>query len=136
MTQVVAEGLHAAAVLAALNAVLPAGKKAYDTDALARLKPNLPDEYVEVVITRRAYSGSERLPSGTTAGAWRALTRSVSLRSITNARQQRNWVHDALERKRLAIGGKRTTPIKFETAEPIGPDEGAWSGYEMWTYVL
>lgn len=135
MTLVVAEKLHATAVLDALNAVLPAGKKAYDTDALDRLTA-LPDEYVEVVITRRAYGGSERLPAATTAGGWRVLTRSVSKRSINNARDQHDAVHGALEFKRLTIGGKRTTRIQFETAEPIGPDDGAWSGYQMWTYVL
>lgn len=135
MSLVVAEQTHATAVLAVLNAVLPTGAKAYDTDALAAM-PSLPAKYVEVVLTRRPFGGVERNAGGTTAGSWRVLTREVATNSISDARNLRRLVHLALERQRLAIGGKRTTPITFETAEPIGEDEGAWSGYETWTYSL
>jgi hypothetical protein len=36
----------------------------------------------------------------------------------------------------LTVVGMTTTPIEFETAQVIGPDDGYWSGAENWTYAL
>lgn len=127
------EQLHADAIVAALNAALPAGIRAWEPDELKKQDPT-PSEYVEVLVEPR-FGGNLR-GGATSAGGWRVQTRGVSETSIFNARAGLNAARAALQFASLEIGGKRTTPIQFETAEAVGEDEGWWSGHITWTYVL
>lgn len=126
------EQTHAAAVIARLNAVLPATVRAYDVDDVPT---DLPSKYVEVTVTRR-YGGTRRASASTATGGWRITTRVVDQTSIANARLTANTARTALEFYRLSIGGKTSTPVQFETAEVIGPDDGWWSGMTAYTYAL
>lgn len=130
-TLVADERLHATAVVARLNAVLPAAVRAYDIDDVPAEKPS---KYVEVTVSRR-FGGVLRT-AATSTGGWRVTTRVVDQTSISNARLTANTVRTALEFYRLSVGGKTSTPTQFETAEVIGPDDGWWSGLTAWTYTL
>ena len=126
------EQTHAAAVVARLNAILPATVRAFDLDDMPT---ELPSKYVEVTVSRR-FGGALRSAAVTSISGWRITTRVVDQNSIPNARLSANTVRTALEFYRLAIGGKTSTPVQFETAEVIGPDDGWWSGMTAWTYAL
>ena len=126
------EQTHAAAVIAVLNAALPAAVRAYDSDAVPTTPPA---KYVEVTVSRR-FGGTRRSSGNTATGGWRITTRVIDQNSITNARLTANTVRTALEFVRLSIGTKTSTPVQFETAEVIGPDDGWWSGMTAYTYAL
>lgn len=126
------EQTHAAAVVARLNAVLPAAVRAYSSDDVPADKPS---KYVEVSVTRRA-GGNLRSAAVTATGGWRITTRVVDQVSVANARLTANTVRTAIEFYYLSIGGKTSTPVQFETSDPIAPDDGWWSGLTAWTYAL
>lgn len=126
------EQLHATAVLTVLNAALPTQTRAYDVSEVPDTKP---PHYVEVMLSRR-FGGARRASADTGTGGWRIATRVVDKESVTDARNTASKVRDALEFARLAVAGKQSTPVQFEGAEPIGPDDGWWSGLTTWTYVL
>lgn len=126
---------HAAAVIAALNVQLAAaGATAYDIDALRKMTAT-PKNYVEVTVSRR-FGSEPRSVARYSATGWRVTTRWVSATSIANARNLEARGHAALEGAVLAVDGRTSTPVQFETAEPIADDEGWWSGLTAWTYVL
>lgn len=120
----------AVALLAVLNAVLPAGRKAYDGDDLANmaLKPAC---YVELVTSRRFIQPARMFPTASVIGT-RATLRWVA-DTVGNARKLRDLCTTALEGQVLLSG--TTTPVQFETEEPIGPDDGFYSGSADWTYT-
>ena len=124
---------HATAVLAALNAVLPTGRKAYDSDDLRRLA-TLPTDYVEVTVSRR-FGGEERANGYIGTEPYRITTRVVA-KEIPNARLLRDKVRTALAFNTVTVGSLTTTPVAFETEDPIGDDEGLWSGVTSWTYLV
>lgn len=126
------EQLHAAAIIARLNATLPASVRAYDSDDVPDVKP---DKYVEVIVTRR-FGANLRSSGRTAAAGWRVACRSVDQTSVANARHTANYVRTALEFYRVTVSSKKSTPIQFETEDPIGPDDGWYSGLSSWTYVL
>jgi hypothetical protein len=126
------EALHLAAVLAVMNAGLPAAVRAYASDKVPAIPPN---EYVAVDVLRRA--GSPLRATGTpSVGGWRILARFVSATSKTNARKTRQTVTQAVEGVRFTVAGKTTTPTEFETSDDVAPDDGWWSGLTAWTYAL
>lgn len=126
------EQLHATAVLAVLNAALPDSYPAYDIDDVPSPRPS---RYVEVSTSRRA-GGNLRASAETATGGWRVTTRPVDQFSVTNARKAANTVRVALEFARLSVGGKTSTPVQFETSDPIEADDGWHSGLTAWTYAL
>jgi hypothetical protein len=126
-----AEEQHATAVLAALNAELAASMRAYDYDDLPTTRPA---NYVEVTVSRRA-GGPNRNPGSTGRSGWRITTRPVST-TVSNAREMRKRVATALLFNRVTVGGDQSTPIQFETEDPIGPDDGWYSGLSTWTYAV
>ena len=127
------EDQHATAVLAALNAVLTTGRKAYDSDTL-RAMAALPADYVEVTVSRR-FGGEERNDGYIGTEGYRITTRVVG-KFVANGRDMRDKVRTALAFKMLTVGSLTTTPIAFETEDPIGDDEGRWSGLTAWTYQV
>lgn len=125
---------QAAAVLAALNADLPVGRKAYDID---EVPSPFPESYLEVSVTRRyaEYAGAS---SRRACEAWRVTTRSVGHRSVTNVREMHRRATAVLEGARLTVDGSLTSPIQFETEDPVGPDGDStewFSGLISWTYT-
>lgn len=132
MSLVAAEELHAVAVIALLNAALPAQVRAYDVDEVPATRPA---NYLEVTVSRR-FGGEQRSVGSSTHGGWRALVRSVSQVSVSNARKNAEAGRVALESKRVTVSSKKSTPIQFETADPIAADDGWWSGVTAFTYAL
>ena len=59
-----------------------------------------------------------------------------------NVREIRERFDGALREQRLTIAGRETTPIQFETSEPVGPDgdiftTGQWySARSQYTYEI
>jgi hypothetical protein len=124
---------HVEAAVAALNAALPLSARAYDLDDLDQMA-ELPAMYVEVTVSRR-YGGDPRNAGGKGRTGWRVGTRFVAQRQ-GNAEHLKTLVTAALEEVRLTVSDQQTTPIKFESAEVIGPDDGWFSGLTLWTYAL
>jgi hypothetical protein len=126
---------HAEAAVAALNAHLSAltiPREAFDVDDVPT---TLPDAYVEVSVSRRFIDGSPRGDGSKTGTGWRLLTRAVA-RSTSDARRLHDLCAEALEFQTLTVDGHLTTPLEFETADPIEDDEGWFSGAWVWTYLL
>lgn len=119
----------AAAFIAQLTTL---GAVPYDFDDLAKISPR-PDNYTEVTVTRR-YGGEQRASGERDGRLYRATARQVS-KTVSNARNLRTK-SAGLEGVMLTVGSATTTPVEFETADPIGPDDGWFSGLESWTFAL
>lgn len=123
---------QATAILAALNAALPVGKKAFDLDDVPDPRPA---EYTEVTLSRR-FGGNLNLSGSMNVVGTRVTVRCVSQTSVANVRASLEKCRAALEFKRLTIGSKTTTPIQFETEDPAGPDDTWFSGLMSFTFAL
>lgn len=121
------EEQHAAAVIAALDA---AGAAPYDIDDVP---DTLPAHYTEVYVSRR-FGGEPRNAGAKGSTGWRIAVRVVA-KTVTNARLLRAKVSAALDDVRLTVDGEPTTPVQFEGAEEIGPDDGWFSGLSTYTYA-
>jgi len=119
----------AAAFIARLAAL---GALPYDYDDLAAASPK-PENYTEVTVTRR-YGGVQRGSGVRDGRLYRATARQVA-KTVSNARNLRAK-SAGLEGVSLTVGSETTTPLEFETAQPIGPDDGWFSGLETWTFAL
>lgn len=127
---VVAEVAHAAAVRAALE--VPLGQwSAYDYDDVPTV---LPEMYVLISLSRR-FGGQSRLDGTTALGGWRLTTLAVG-HTIDEARFIRDASARALSNARLTVTGLLSTPVTFETEQPLVPDDGWYSGLTAWTYAL
>lgn len=90
-------------------------------------------EHVQVTLSQR-YVEAERggRQSGT---AYRLTTRPVA-DTVSNAREIDHRVSLALSGVNLTVGGAYTTPIRLESSDPIGEDDGRYSGLSTWTFAL
>ena len=121
---------HAAAIRAALE--VPLGVwSAYDYDDVPDVLPNL---YVLITVSRR-FGGQPRMCGGRTVHGWRLTTLAVG-RTTDEARFIRDATSVALADRTVTVGGVVSTPIRFETEQPIAPDGGRQSGLTAWTYAL
>jgi hypothetical protein len=121
------EDLHAAAVLAFLTT---AGSNPFD---LSKVPAIPPDYYTEVGVVRR-FGGVQRYGGQRDGQLYRITERAVA-KILKNAQNLRSR-SDALEGAVLTIDGLTTTPIEFESADVIGPDDGYYSGLRTWSYAL
>jgi hypothetical protein len=129
----VSESSHTDAVSDALEA---AGAVPHDLGKVPGSKGNsgsIPPWYTELTVTRR-FGGNPRVTTESGVQGYRITTRAVA-NSAANARNMRAKQHAALEEVVLVIDGEPTTPIKFESADPIAPDERMFSGLTTWTYT-
>lgn len=126
----VSEATQLAAVLAALN---DADAAAYDLDAIKEAA-NRPAYYTEVTVTAR-YGAEPRNTGSTGRRGWRITTRVVG-DYASNAQEIRKRVDTGLRYVRLTVDGATTTPIQFESEDPIGEDDGWFSGLTTWTYAI
>lgn len=121
------EAEHKAAVIAALTA-LQAHPYALDK------VPSSATFYTEV-ITHPRFGGTQR-SSGEREGEYRRIVLRQVAKSLGNAEVLRDK-SAGLENLVLTIGGRTTTPLEWEDkGDPIGPDDGWWSGTQSLTYVL
>ena len=127
---------HETGILAALNArlsTLDTPRKAYGIDDVPATKPAA---YVEVTAARRWVEGSPRSDGEKTGKGRRVLTRAVA-KTDGNARLLLRMCGEALEYVSLSIDGRLTTPLEFETEDPIDANDDGWYvGAWTWTYLL
>ena len=120
------EEANAQAVVAALSAL---SAEPLELDDVPTPPPAF---YTEVTVTRR-FGGVVRGETPSTT-LYRITTRAVA-QTVTNAREMRRRAA-LIEGTSIAVGGVHSTPIQFETDEPIGPDSGWYSGLTSWTYAI
>lgn len=128
------ESANLAAVLAALTA---AGAVPYDLGTAPGENGNtgtLPSRFTQVTVSRR-FGGNFRGDASPTTTGYRGTTRAVA-KSANDARNLRRLAGLALENVALTVGGSTTTPIQFENEDPIGPDDGYFSGLTYWVWAL
>jgi len=121
---------HATAVLSALNGT---GATVYDHDQLINLPP-VPYGVAYVDLGR----GADPRMCGDDAGrAWRILVRFVG-----STADEARWVAEktwtALDGKRMTVTGRRCTPCRSESTQPIVPDpddEDVYNGSAVWTFA-
>ncbi len=121
-------------ILEHLNAAL-APDRAYEYDDYLQLKRK-PQRCVLVDVGRR-YTDERRASGEASVKGGRVGTRYVA-DTMKNARNLRQVVTDVLEDKILTgtspLAAVEVGPFVFETADPIVPDEGVYSGADAWTY--
>jgi len=120
------EALHTVAVLTALGTPTR-------NFAIGKVPDARPAYYNEVSVTRR-YGGNRRGDATPTTTLYRVFVRSVG-QSVTNAMEMRRLA-GLLENASLTVVGEVTTPLDFETSEPVGLDDGWYSGTLQLTYAL
>jgi len=101
--------------------------------ALGAVPSTPPDWYTEVGVVRR-YGGEQRM-SGLRDGQLYRITARQVAKMLPNAQNLRAK-SAGLEGAVLTIAGQTSTPIEFESADPIAEDDGYYSGLETWTYAL
>jgi hypothetical protein len=118
----------ATAVLAKLNTSL-APKVAYELDKA----PTTGADFVEISLSRR-FGGNER-GGRLSPSSWRLTVRAVGS-TVANARTLHENAQ-AIEGFVLTVGSETSTPVLFETEEPIGLDEAQrlfWTGLRSFTF--
>lgn len=90
-------------------------------------------EHVQLSVARR-FTPVER--AGREAQKpWRITTRPVAV-TVSNGREMARRVDTALNGVRITAGGVASTPLRLESADDIGPDDGKFTGLTTWTFVL
>lgn len=122
------EAQHTAAVIAALTTLQA---HPYDLDTIPSPAP---DTYTEVIVHRR-FGGTQRSSGEREGELYRILLRQVA-KILGNARHLRSK-SAGLEGLVLTVDGVTTTPLEWEDpGDPIGPDDGWWSGTQTLTYRI
>ena len=120
----------ATAILTKLNTAL-SPKVAYELDKA----PTTGSDFVEITLSRR-FAGNVR-GGQLSPSSWRLTVRTVGS-TVPNAR----LLHEnaqAIENYVLTVGSESSTPVAFETEEPIGLDEAQrlyWTGLRSYTFAF
>lgn len=96
-------------------------------------KAACPPMYAEVTVTRRNGGAPRRVGAASELTAYRAVTRAVA-RSENDALRIRDAV-DALRDLMLTVDGV-STPVDYETSNPVAPDDDWFSGMTTWTFTV
>lgn len=112
------------------TALTAASARPYDISSVPATATN----FTQYEVARR-FGGNSRSTARSGVVGYRVVTWAVA-RTVANAHEMRKRQHAALEGVRLSIGGKTSTPVAFESAEDIRPDEGYFSGATFWTFAL
>jgi hypothetical protein len=125
----------ASALIASMNTALASygatagAVKALDLDDAIGVS----GEHVQVTVNRR-YTPVER--GGREAQEpWRLTTRPVA-NTVSNGREMARLVSLAVMGQRVTVDSSTSTPIRLESADGIGEDNGKFSGLTTWTFVL
>ena len=120
----------ATALLTIANAAV-APVVAYEPSKVPATKPA---EFVTLALVRRS-GGSPRSGRYVTTG-WALYVMAASKISEVNARLRHEKVAAALESRTLTVDGIKSTPIKFDSARPVGPDDGYSTGVRVYHFTL
>jgi hypothetical protein len=121
----------AAATLGIANTALTGPTEAYEPSKVPKQKPS---EFVTVTLVRRG-GGIPRSGRYTTTG-WSLYVMAASKTSESNARNSLEQVGTALEGRVLTIAGVASSPVKFDSARPVGPDDGWSTGVKVYSFTL
>lgn len=125
------ESLVSAAVVAALEV---AGARPYTIDDIKALK-RLPSAYTEVHVYERFPGGPRRAGAASTVTQWHILCRCVG-ETFDNARVMRERARLALHEVTLTVAGELVPVEKSTSDDPIGEDDGWYSGLSEFSCVL
>jgi hypothetical protein len=120
-----------AAALAKMNAALPASVRAVEPSKVATPRPK---EFVNVTLVRRA-GGSPRAGRYDTTG-WALYLMAASQTSEANARNSLRLAGAALESAPLVVGSESSTPVRFDNARPVSPDDGWFTGSAVYHFTI
>lgn len=122
-----------AAVLALMGG---ADKKAYSLHGLELHKGAhdgaLPSSYNEVHVMQRLGDGPGRTSLPSAISQWRILVRAVA-QDYEDAQEMRRR-GQLLHESRLVVSEEPFFILRSLTDDPIGPDDGWWSGTSEFTY--
>ena len=93
----------------------------------------LPLQYNEVHVMQKFGSGPRRGGAPSAVTQWRVLIRSVAQR-YPNAQQMRALAASALHEAKVTVGGEVFFIERAVSDEPIGDDDGWWSGTSEFGY--
>lgn len=126
------EKAHLAAVVALLTA---ADAAPYTLQQLkdAAASEMLPAYYNEVTVSERFGSGPRRQGSPSRITQWRVLTRAVG-QKYGNAQEMRRRAALALHEAKVTVGGETYFIERALSDDPIGEDDGWWSGTSEYAY--
>lgn len=119
-----------AAVLAAINAALPANVRAYEPSKVPGTRPA---EFLTVTLAERA-GGTSRAGRTSTRG-WQVYVLAASANSEANARNSQDKAHNALINRVLVVGSESSTPVALGPARVVGPDDGWFSGSKSYLFT-
>ena len=123
------EEAHVAAVVAAVNAK---DGRAYTIDDLKKM-PEPPQAYNEVYVMRRLSDAPNRVGGLNEGSQWRVITRAVG-KHYTVAQAMRDRANAALHDTTLVVDGETYYPRRALGDDPIGPDDGWFSGTSEFQY--
>ena len=118
-------------VLALINEQLTGDTNAFEPDEVPSPRPA---EHVVVTVARRS-GGSPRAGRYATTG-WSAYVMAASQTAAQNARASLQESREALEGVVVTVDGEQSTPIRFDSARAVGPDDGWFSGVNVYTFAL
>jgi len=99
--------------------------------AAERTKP-MPPIFALLSVERRYVESPRAVAS---RSGWRITVRAVGT-TPAEARWALLRATDALEGRRLSIGGQTSTPVAHESSQAIELDDGRFSGLQVMTYAL
>ncbi|WP_292605968.1 hypothetical protein [Nocardioides sp. REDSEA-S30_B4] len=109
-----------------------AGASPHTLGELAALTA-LPAYYTEVMVMRRETGAPRRGGAASQVTGWRVLTRAVA-KDYINALEMRRRTFAALHEAALTVDGESFFVEHAVTDDPIGPDDGWFSGTSEFTY--
>lgn len=118
-------------VLAKINAQLTGDTNAFEPDGVPSPRPA---EHVVVTVVRRA-GGAPRGGRYSTTG-WSVYVMAASQTAAQNARVSLQEARQGLESVVITVDGVESTPIRFDSARVVGPDDGWFSGVNVYTFTL
>lgn len=127
------ETTHYAAVKALLEAANAEPMSLSEIKA-AEKAGTLPTAYTELYVSER-YTAPVLIGGWSTLRAWRVQTRAVAT-SENNARTMRDRAASALHEQTITVGGESATIGRAVSDDPIGEDNGRYSGLSEYGYTL
>lgn len=118
-------------VLAVVNEALPPAVRAYTP---SKVPTTLPAEFVVVTVARRS-GGSPRAGRYATRG-WAVYFMASSATSDTNAGNALRLIDEAIENRPLLVADETSTPVRFDNARPVAPDDNWFSGVNTYTFAI
>lgn len=123
------EQAHLDAVKALLTAANAKPYTLAELDALA----SLPTSYNEVTVSQKVGSGPRRAGAPSQVTQWRVVVRSVA-DIYSNAQEMRRRAAAALDEAALTVAGELFFVERTASDDPIGADDGWWSGVSEYGY--